>query len=312
MIRTCDTSSIALAVERLRDGQLVGAPTETVYGLAADASNDEAVAKVFALKGRPRFNPLIIHVADPAQAEALVEPSDSFTALAGAFWPGPLSLVAKQRKHAPISALATAGLDTIAVRAPSHPAARALITAFGRPLAMPSANPSGRLSPTTASDVARDFGGRLELVLDGGPATAGVESTVVDTTGDSPAILRSGALDRARLEAAVGPVSIAGQREADAPLSPGMLVKHYAPARARLRLNAERPRSGEAYLGFGPAPFADLNLSARGDVNEAAANLFRFLRALDGAGYARIAIAPIPNLGLGEAINDRLFRAAET
>lgn len=306
-VRTPSPEALAAAVRVLKAGGLVGVPTETVYGLAADAGSDDAVARLYAVKRRPRINPLIVHVADAEAARALVAPDPRFDALTARFWPGPLTLVMRRAENAPVSALALAGLDTIAVRAPAHPTAQALLAAFGA-LVAPSANPSGRASPTTATDVARDFGDAADLVLDGGRTALGVESTVVDLTVDPPALLRPGALARAEIEAVIGP--LAAPAESDAPKSPGRLARHYAPRRARLRLEATTPARDEAFLGFGPGVYATLNLSPAGDLAQAAANLFRYLRALDDSGYARIAVAPIPETGLGEALNDRLRRAA--
>jgi L-threonylcarbamoyladenylate synthase len=298
------------AVALLAQGGLVALPTETVYGLAADAQSDDAVARLFAAKGRPAFNPLIVHVASLAAARALVQPTPLFETLAAAFWPGPLTLVADRRPEARVSALAAAGLDTLAVRVPSDPIARAAVARFGRPLVMPSANVSGGLSPTRAADVARDLEGRIDAVVDGGECAAGVESTVIDARGPRPVLLRAGALPRAAIAAVAGPVADPDTEDAGAPHSPGRLARHYAPRRARLRLDANAPRPGEAYLAFGPAAWAELNLSPQGDLTEAAARLFASLRALDDAGYARIAVAPVSGEGLGEAINDRLARAA--
>ncbi len=308
--RACDPEAIAQAAAILAEGGLVGLPTETVYGLACDATNPEAIARAYAAKNRPRFNPLIIHVADVAAAEALGVFPPPAAALAQRFWPGPLTLVLKRRDAAPIAALAVAGLDTIALRVPSHPAMRAVIAALGRPLAAPSANRSGRLSPTAAAHVAEAFGPEVALVLDGGSSLHGVESTVVAAYEAPLRLLRAGAIARADIEAVTGPLGGAPPK-GDAARSPGLLATHYAPARARLRLNATAPEPGEAFLGFGPVGWATLNLSPRGDLVEAAARLFAALRALDEAGYDRIAVAPIPNEGLGEAICDRLTRAAE-
>jgi L-threonylcarbamoyladenylate synthase len=305
-------SALAQAVEILAGGGLVGLPTETVYGLAADAGDDEAVARLYAAKGRPSFNPLIVHVQGLEQAEEIVRPTPLFRTLAHAFWPGPLTLVAERRAGAPVSALAAAGLDTLAVRTPDHPLTREVLKRLGRPLVMPSANRSGGLSPTRAADVARELGDSVGAILDGGACPAGVESTVVDARGDRPVLLRPGALPREAIETVAGPLLDADGGDETTPRSPGRLLQHYAPRRARLRLNAPAPAPGEAYLGFGPCLWAELNLSPAGDPTQAAARLFASLRALDDAGYARIAVAPIPDAGLGEAINDRLARAAVT
>jgi L-threonylcarbamoyladenylate synthase len=295
---------IAAFAERLRAGEVVAFPTETVYGLGADATNSDAVLKIYETKGRPRFNPLIVHVADREMAERLVVFSPLAERLAG-FWPGPLTLVLPRRPDAGLSDIVTAGLDSVGIRVPAHPLALELIRATGRPLAAPSANPSGRLSPTSAAQVERGFGGRVP-VLDGGPCRSGVESTILAVVGDEVTQLRAGALPRDEIEAALGrPIAVA--EAGGAVLSPGMLASHYAP-NAALRLNAAAPEPGEAYLGFGPGGGAH-NLSPSGDLREAARNLFAMLHELD-SGASRIAVAPIPQHGLGEAINDRLRRAA--
>lgn len=300
------------AARIIRAGGLVAMPTETVYGLAANATDGEAVARIFEAKGRPRFNPLIVHVADWAEAEWLGEFSGEARRLADAFWPGPLTLVVPRRADAGLSDLVSAGLPTLALRMPRHDAARALIRAAGVPVAAPSANPSGRVSPTTAAHVAADLGDRVHMILDGGPATEGLESTVIALSGGQAAMLRAGAVPREAIEAVLGRPLASADAAADRPLAPGMLASHYAP-RARLRLDARTPQPGEAYLAFGHAPDHDgplLNLSATGNLREAAANLFAHLRALDAAAPHIIAVAPIPEDGLGEAINDRLRRAA--
>ena len=294
----------------LRAGGLVAIPTETVYGLAADATNSEAVLAIYEAKGRPRFNPLIVHCADLAMAETLAEFSPLALRLA-TLWPGPLTLVLPKRARAPLSDLVTAGLDTVGIRVPGHPLALELIALAGRPLAAPSANPSGRLSPTTPGQVIAAFGGTIP-VLDGGPCTAGVESTIIRVDGDRLVQLRAGALPREEIEAATGrPVALA-TKDAGV-MAPGMLASHYAPS-ARLRLEAAAPREGEAFLAFGPVPAGWRgplrNLSASADLREAARNLFALLHELDATGVATIAVAPVPMTGLGEAINDRLQRAA--
>lgn len=317
-IRPADAAAIAAAAECLRTGALVVLPTETVYGLAADARRAEAVARLYAAKARPRFNPLIAHVADVDGAARYGVLDDRARALAAAFWPGPLTLVVPTRTGPDaVCDLARAGLDTIALRAPAHPVARAVLAAVDGPLAMPSANPSGGLSPTRAADVT-GLDGHAAFILDGGPARHGVESTVVALLDGPAAVLRPGPITPAALEAVIGPIArhaadgSTPQTADGRPVlrSPGGLARHYAPARARLRLNASAPRPREAYLGFGPGPFSELNLSPSGDLTEAARNLFTALRALDAAGYARIAVAPIPRGGLGDAIADRLTRAA--
>lgn len=305
-VRVADAGALAEAGQRLRDGALVAFPTETVYGLGADATNGEAVAAIFALKGRPHFNPLIVHVNDRAQAAGHVEFTDMAAALADAFWPGPLTLVLPRRADTPLSLLVSAGLDTVAMRAPAHPIAQALIAAAGRPLAAPSANPSGRVSPTRAQHVADGFGSKI-LILDGGATTVGVESTVIGFGPKGAVMLRPGGVPRAAIE------KITGRLASPAPhgpvTSPGMLLSHYAP-RARVRLNALHAEPDETLLGFGPdAPLDVLNLSPTGNLAEAAAHLFAMLRALDAEAQA-IAVMPVPTDGLGEAINDRLQRAA--
>jgi L-threonylcarbamoyladenylate synthase len=303
--------AIAEAAAALRRGRLVAFPTETVYGLGAVATSDDAVAAVYRAKGRPARNPLIVHVADLAGARALAVLDGRATELARAFWPGPLTLVLPRAPGSPVSAVATAGLDTVAVRLPAHPVARALLDATLLPLAAPSANPSGLVSPTTAEHVAADLGEAVDLVLDGGPCPVGVESTVLDLSGPTPRLLRPGGLDRAELERLVGPLAAGADEEA--PRSPGQLASHYAP-RLPVRLDAEEVGDGEALLAFGPRPLpggvAVHNLSPGGDVAEAARNLFAMLRELDASGARGIAVMPIPAEGLGEAVRDRLRRAA--
>jgi L-threonylcarbamoyladenylate synthase len=307
-----DRDAVAAAASVLASGGLVAFPTETVYGLGADATDGEAVARLYAAKGRPRFNPLIAHVADFAAARALAMFDADAEKLARAFWPGPLTLVLPKAPGCPVSQLATAGLDTVAVRVPDHPVARDILLAFGKPVVAPSANRSGHVSPTTAAHVAADLGGRVDLIVDGGPTSVGVESTIVACLG-APALLRPGGLPRADIERLLGhPLGVSESSADEAPLAPGMLASHYAPKTA-LRLNAVDVRPGEALLAFGanaPAAATAMNLSPSGDLVEAAANLFSHLRALDAAGAGAIAVMPIPNEGLGEAINDRLARAA--
>ena len=301
-----DPAVIEEAVALLKAGGLVAMPTETVYGLAADAGNADAVARLYAAKGRPRFNPLIAHVAGPSMAWRLAGWPDLAEQLAEAFWPGPLTLVLPKRPDAPIADIANAGLDSIALRAPRHTAAQALIRAFDGPLVAPSANPSGGISPTTAQHVADGLGDRIDLILDGGACPVGLESTVIALLGGLPTLLRPGGLPRRQIEAITGRLEEPGSSETL--LAPGMMKSHYAP-NAAMRLNAETAEAGEVLLGFG-AIRGDLNLSAAGDLAEAATGLFAALRALDARGAARIAVAPIPDEGLGEAINDRLQRAA--
>lgn len=303
-----DQQEIEHAAALLRAGKLCAFPTETVYGLGADATNADAVLSIYETKGRPRFNPLIIHVADLEMAQDYAEFSPLALRLA-ALWPGPLTIVLPQKPGNGLADVATAGLSTVAIRIPDHPLARALLRATGRPLAAPSANPSGKLSPTTAEQVRRGFAGAVP-VLDGGPCKAGVESTIITIDGDRLVQLRAGAMPREEIEAAMGmKVELA---EKGAKISaPGMLLSHYAPE-ARIRLNTT-PQKGEAYLAFGPAEEFDgptKNLSPTGDLREAARNLFSMLHDLDATGLATIAVAPVPQTGLGEAINDRLARAA--
>ncbi len=306
---TADAGGIATAAALLSAGACVAFPTETVYGLGADARDDRAVAGIFAAKDRPAFNPLIVHVADAAAAAALARMPDAARRLAAAFWPGPLTLVLPRRAEAGLSHLVTAGLDSVGVRVPAAPVARALLAAFDGPVAAPSANPSGRISPTAAGHVMAGLGGRIAAVLDGGPCGVGVESTILDLTGP-PTLLRAGGVPVEAIEAALGaPLARPEATAPDAPKAPGMLASHYAP-RAPLRLNAAAPAPGERFLAFGPAARADATLSPTGDLTEAAANLFACLHALDAAGEAPIAVAAIPETGLGRAINDRLRRAA--
>jgi L-threonylcarbamoyladenylate synthase len=301
--------NIQEAARLLRAGRLVAFPTETVYGLGGDATNDRAVAAIFASKGRPAFNPLIIHLPDAAAAARLVAFDARAGRLADAFWPGPLTLVLPRRPDCPVSLLASAGLDSLAVRVPAHPVALALLRAADRPIAAPSANPSGRLSPTTARHVADHLTGRVAMILDGGPCPVGVESTVLDLTGERPTLLRPGGIPRETLERQSGPADLANPGAVGGPRAPGMLASHYAPS-LPVRLEATAARPGEALLGFGPAAGAQLNLSAGGDLAEAAANLFAMLRALDRPEFTAIAVMPVPDHGLGAAINDRLRRAA--
>jgi L-threonylcarbamoyladenylate synthase len=303
--------AVAEAARLIAAGRLVALPTETVYGLAADAGNDHAVAAIFAAKGRPRFNPLIVHVPGAAAADRLGRLDRRAARLIARFWPGPLTIVVPRRPKARLSLLVSAGLDSVALRAPAHPVAQALLRVSGRPLAAPSANRSGHISPTAALHVAEALGGAVELILDGGPCRVGIESTVVQLLGERARLLRPGAVTREQLEVELGPVEIGG---ADArPASPGQLASHYAPD-LPLRLNATEVGPDEALLAFGPAPLQGaritLNLSPAGDLTEAAAHLFAHLRALDRSGAAAIAAMPIPEEGLGAAINDRLRRAA--
>jgi len=298
------------AIGLLRAGELVAFPTETVYGLGADARDAQAVARIFAAKGRPAFNPLIVHVADRAAAEALAVFTPEARALADRFWPGPLTLVLPRRAEAGLAAAVSAGLPTVALRVPAHPLARRLLEAFGGPLAAPSANPSGAVSPTTAAHVRDGLAGRIAAVLDGGPCPVGLESTIVGFEDAIPVLLRPGGLPVETIAAVLGPVAAP---TATGVTAPGQLSSHYAP-RAALRLDAAACGRDEVRLGFGPADSPALNLSPAGDLAEAAANLFGHLRAADALAAARgaagIAVAPIPRQGLGAAINDRLARAA--
>ena len=303
-----DADGIACAAEILRGGGLVAFPTETVYGLGADATNGQAVARIFEAKGRPAFNPLIVHVADAATVSDFAAPADHFDALARAFWPGPLTLVMQRKAGSKISDLVSAGGATIALRCPDHAAALALLRATDRPLAAPSANRSGSISPTQSAHVAGSLGARVDLILDAGACRVGVESTVLDLTRATPVILRPGAVTREQIADIVGTVTV-GADDPAAPKSPGQQLSHYAPS-LPLRLEAERAGPGEALLGFG-ATLGTVNLSAAGDLREAAANLFAMMRAVDNpARFAGIAVAPIPDAGVGVAINDRLRRAA--
>ncbi len=308
-------AGLAAAVAAIARGELVAMPTETVYGLAADATNPAAVGRIYLAKGRPRFNPLIVHAASAAEAMRHVRFDADAERLAEAFWPGPLTLVLPLRPDSEIADLVTAGLDTLAVRVPAHAVAQALLSASARPLAAPSANRSGHVSPTTAAHVFEDLGSQVSVILDAGPTPVGLESTIVGLAGGAPLLLRAGGLARAEIEAVLGrPLRMAGPA-GNAPVAPGMLASHYAPA-ANLRLNATEVRAGEGLLAFGPhlpdgahQAAATVNLSPSGDLAEAAANFFAALRTLDRQA-AMIAVVAIPEEGLGEAINDRLRRAA--
>ncbi len=309
--RAADPKGIAEAAEILTKGGLVAFPTETVYGLGADATSEAAVGRIFAAKGRPDVNPLIAHVPSLDVARAQGEFSRDASRLAEAFWPGPLTLVVPVARGTSVCARARAGRDTIALRVPAHPVAVALVTAAGLPIAAPSANRSGRVSPVTAAHVLDDLDGRVDLVLDGGRCPEGLESTIVACLDGPPRLLRSGAVSRAAIEAALG-FALAEPTVAEHILAPGMLASHYAP-RAHLHLGATELRDGEAGLDFGgtfPEGTHVRDLSPARDLEEAARNLFLYLRELDALGYEVIAVAPIPREGLGEAINDRLARAA--
>jgi L-threonylcarbamoyladenylate synthase len=311
-----DEAGIAEAARLLRAGKLVALPTETVYGLAADATDGRAVASIYAAKERPSFNPLISHLPDTAAARREGLFDAAALALAKAFWPGPLTLIVPVSPGCTVSDLARAGLGSVALRVPSHPVAHAVLAAAGRPIAAPSANRSGRVSPTLPEHVLVDLDGRIDAVLEAGPTEIGLESSIVACLGGAPKLLRPGGVPRAALEAAIGrELVIADAAQGAAPISPGLLASHYAPE-AAVRLEAAAPLPGEAWLGFGPEPEGhalpplSLNLSTKGDLAEAAANLFAALRQLDEAGATTIAVAPVPMQGLGEAINNRLGRAA--
>jgi L-threonylcarbamoyladenylate synthase len=308
-----DEGHIAAAARLLVAGELVAFPTETVYGLGADATNDRAVARIFEAKGRPRFNPLIVHFPAAEVARAQVAFDARADLLAARFWPGALTLVLPRRPDCTVALLASAGLDSLAVRVPGHAVAHALLAACGRPIAAPSANASGKISPTTAEHVAGSLGMKVAMILDGGRCPIGIESTVLDLTGPTPALLRPGGVTAEELSDAIGPLAAATAADRDAPKSPGTLASHYAPE-LPLRLDTRDVQPREALLAFGACPITGAaaveNLSPSGDLVEAAANLFAMLRALDGPGLAGIAVMPIPDRGLGRAINDRLRRAA--
>jgi L-threonylcarbamoyladenylate synthase len=318
-ILAANEAAVADAVRSLRDGGLVAFPTETVYGLGADATNAAAIARLYEAKGRPAFNPLIAHLSDLEAAQRIALFDAQAILLAEAFWPGPLTLVLPKAPGCAVAELATAGLDSIAVRVPAHPIARQILRAFGGPVVAPSANLSGHVSPTTAAHVRSDLAGRIDLIIDGGAVEVGVESSIVGCF-DEPILLRPGGVPRGEIERVLGRTLRQLPDDADGdsnqPLAPGMLASHYAP-RTKVRLNADRLEAGEALLAFGPdvisgidAASAVMNLSARGDLNEAAANLFGYLRTLDARCARAIAVMPVPHHGLGEAINDRLRRAA--
>jgi L-threonylcarbamoyladenylate synthase len=324
VIKAVNKAVLAQAVDLLRDGGLVAMPTETVYGLAANALDSRAVARIFEAKGRPQFNPLIVHVASAEQAALYVEMDDRAARYAAHFWPGPLTLILKQKPNNGISDLVSASLPTLGVRCPAHAVARQLLEASALPLAAPSANKSGTISPTSPIHVSESLGAAVDLILAGGQCTVGLESTILDLSGALPVILRPGSVTAEDIEVVEGLKPEIGYGNPDAPTSPGQLLKHYAPE-ADLRLNAVDIEADEALLGFGSLKFIGvkgggfaqnlpaeqvMNLSVSGDLYEAASNLFSYLRLLDGAGHARIAVSNIPDKGLGIAINDRLRRAA--
>lgn len=324
MIFEATDENIAKAAARMKEGGLVALPTETVYGLGADATNDRAVASIFAAKGRPSFNPVIVHFRTKEEAEEAVAFNKKADLLAALFWPGPLTLILPRRAEAGISLLCSAGLPTLAVRCPAHPVARQLIKALGRPIAAPSANASGTLSPTTPQHVLRSLGDNAGMILAGGKAAVGLESTVVDMTGDIPVLLRPGAVTLEELQQHLGEVQVELEAVGEKPKSPGQLLKHYAP-KTPLRLRAVDVSPGEALLAFGSIKFMGIkgggaakdlppealqNLSEKGDLEEAAAHLFAMLHFLDTGNFTGIAVMDIPQVGLGVAINDRLQRAA--
>jgi L-threonylcarbamoyladenylate synthase len=312
-------AATAAAAQVLAEGSLVAFPTETVYGLGADAANPAAIARLYQAKGRPAFNPLIAHVGDLGAARQIARFDAVAIRLAQSFWPGPLTLVLPKARDCPVAELATAGLETVAIRVPAHAVARDILRAFGGAVVAPSANLSGHVSPTTAEHVRGDLEGRIDLIVDGGAVEVGVESTIIGCF-DTPMLLRPGGVPRAAIERVLGRALTRPTEDAEGddgrPLAPGMLASHYAP-RAPVRLHATRMEPGEALLAFGPDKISGLdpaavvlNLSESGDLNEAAANLFGHLRALDASSARAIAVMPVPNEGLGEAINDRLRRAA--
>jgi L-threonylcarbamoyladenylate synthase len=311
-ILRADAAAIADAAAVLRAGGLAAFPTETVYGLGARADDPRAVAALYAAKGRPSFNPLIAHARDVNAAKQIGDFNDAALKLAEAFWPGPLTIVVKATSNESVCELARAGLDTVAIRVPSHEVAQALLAAVDFPIVAPSANRSGHVSPTTAQHVADDLSGKVDLILDGGASQGGIESTIVDLSSGTPRLLRSGGIARNEIEKITGPLASANKDEVYAP---GMMAAHYAP-KAKLRLGASDANTSEAYLAFGPVPASAqgakkiLNLSCSGNLTEAAANLYAYLRALDASGVEGIAVAAVPGEGLGEAIRDRLARAA--
>lgn len=319
MIKSVNVQVLAEAAEILKSGGLVGMPTETVYGLAANALDGAAVAKIFAAKGRPSFNPLIIHVPDAGAAEQLVEFNDDARAIAAAFWPGPITMILPRKEGCGVSELASAGLPTLAVRVPGHKVALELLKAAGVPVAAPSANKSGSISPTSPAHVAESLGDAVDLILAAGSCSVGLESTVVDLSGDEPVVLRPGGITAEQISDVLGFEVRYAEGDQDAPKSPGLLLKHYAPNKP-VRLRAIDVREGEALLAFGSTKFmvaADFpseqlrNLSEMQDLHEAAANLFAMLKELDKGPGSAIAVMDIPNTGLGVAINDRLRRAAQ-
>jgi L-threonylcarbamoyladenylate synthase len=308
-----DEAELEQAAQLLRQGKLVAFPTETVYGLGADATSDAAVAAIYAAKGRPKFNPLITHVGSLEQAQTLGVFNADADRLAQKFWPGPLTMVVPRRANCPVSMLASAGLDSIALRVPSHKVAKTLIARSGKPIVAPSANPSGSITPTLAGHVRERLQERVAMVLDGGPCPIGIESTIVKCMGGEPVLLRPGGLSTSDIEAVLGKPLLLETMKSGRPDAPGQLERHYAP-RAKVILDVVWPRFDVGLLAFGPQvplhPGPVRNLSASGDLEEAAANLFRMMHELDATGVQTIAVMPIPQEGLGQAINDRLARAA--
>lgn len=297
------------AVDLLGAGELVSFPTETVYGLGADATNSRAVAEIYNVKNRPDFNPLIVHLSDASMADQYVKMNETAKLLAKRFWPGPFTMVIPRKEDSNLSDLISAGLASVAIRVPEHDVAQSLLKLYGKPIAAPSANISGRISPTTAMHVAGEFGDKLQMIIDGGPCAKGIESTIVQITDNQIILLRPGTVTIDDIEAASGQNVIIGGNE-KSPTSPGQLQSHYAPE-TKMRLNVCDPKETEGLLAFGKAPeHPGLNLSPSGNLTEAAANLFSMLRELDRAGFSTIAVSPIPQTGLGLAINDRLKRAA--
>lgn len=308
-IHKLDDKGISKAAKLLLRGDVVAFPTETVYGLGADATDDLAVAKIYEAKGRPSFNPLIIHLPNIKAIERYAILPDIGMKLADTFWPGAMTLVLKRKPNCKLSKLVSAGLDTIAVRIPAHAGARDLLRVVDRPIAAPSANASGKLSPSTAEHVQQSLEGRVKLILDGGACPVGLESTIIDVSTDNPALLRPGGLSAEAIEVILGKTLLRAVSDDHAPKSPGMLSSHYAPD-SKIRLNVDEPTNDETLLGFGDVKDASFNLSPKGDLVEAAANLFKMLHDIDEVSSGKIAISPIPNQGLGLAINDRLNRAA--
>lgn len=303
--------AIIMASDILKKGEVVSFPTETVYGLGADATNSDAVAKIFSAKNRPSFNPLIIHLPNTQMVEKYVELSQLAKDLSNIFWPGPFTMVLPLKKNSGISTLITAGLETVAIRVPSHPVAHTLLNEFNGPIAAPSANKSGQISPTTAQHVDQEFGDELELIIDGGPCDNGLESTIVKVVYDQLTILRPGNVTVEEIQEKIEVKIVTDTQPTDNPIAPGQLKSHYAP-NANVRLNVINPEMNEAYLAFGDTNQVEnmLNLSPSGDLEEAASNLFSMMRSLDQLNLKTISVAPIPKSGVGVAINDRLERAA--